>query len=521
MEKLRAVIYIRVSDPSQIENNSLETQLKACKVYAEAHAYEIVAVFREEGVSAKHIQTRPEMRRLFEFCTLKKNNISAVFVYKMDRWSRNVEEGLFAQSFLANHKVTVLPVAETTEQSPMANAMRTFLMTFGQLENELKGERVRDNMKTMFRKGLWCWKCRPGYKRKYKTKEENKGIPPAIDDSMAKYIKMLFDKASETTVGKQYLADYLNKAGFEGVYGIPADGRLVSRILQDTFYYGYMFAPKWKEYAWGKHEPITDQITWEKANVNVFGRKMKYKHQDNNLYPLKGFLLCSGCLGNMTSSNPRGRSKVYLYYECHDNKCTSPQRIRVDTTHDQFFEILGKIRPSNRVLKLFSYLVFSEWDKSVASAKVKAGLLDQEIKKLEDKLTFIAESNSKSILTDDEATMGAEKIRQDMTLLRLERSDIRIEQYNTEVVKKFIESFLLNMDKLWLRMELPQKQALQEEIFPNKIVAENGNIRTDELASTFKLINALGGEENDLVSHTGLEPFSPITSVFPSVSSSG
>ena len=60
MEKLRAVIYIRVSDESQIKNNSLETQLKACHSYADLNGLEVVKVFREEGVSAKHIHTRPD-----------------------------------------------------------------------------------------------------------------------------------------------------------------------------------------------------------------------------------------------------------------------------------------------------------------------------------------------------------------------------------------------------------------------------------------------------------------------------
>ena len=61
MEKLKAVIYLRVSDESQIKNNSLETQLISCRLFADANNLEVVKVFREEGVSAKHVHTRPEM----------------------------------------------------------------------------------------------------------------------------------------------------------------------------------------------------------------------------------------------------------------------------------------------------------------------------------------------------------------------------------------------------------------------------------------------------------------------------
>jgi len=48
-----------------------------------------------------------------------------------------------------------------------------------------------------------------------------------------------------------------------------------------------------------------------------------------------------------------------------------------------------------------------------------------------------------------------------------ERADIRIEQYDQETVRSFVEDFLVHLDKLWMQIELPHKQALQSEIFPD------------------------------------------------------
>jgi len=56
-----AVIYIRVSDPSQAHNNSLDTQEKICKDYLKSKGYELVKVFREEGESAMHVATRTQL----------------------------------------------------------------------------------------------------------------------------------------------------------------------------------------------------------------------------------------------------------------------------------------------------------------------------------------------------------------------------------------------------------------------------------------------------------------------------
>lgn len=506
MEKIKAVIYIRVSDESQIKNNSLETQLKACQSFAEANGFEVVEVFRDEGVSAKHIQTRPEMRRLLQFCTLKKNNISRVVVYKMDRWTRNTEEGLVAISFLAKYGVNVIPATEVADLNPMGKAIRTMLMALGELDNGMKSERVKDNMQTMFRKGIWCWKPPIGYIRPAGTKEEIKGKPPIIKPKLDEMIRLLYIKASEGKYSKKYLAGYLNSLGFKDCYGKEADGKLITHIIQNSFYYGYMYAPKWKEYSWGHHKAIIDQSTWDKANINTFGMKRKYSLQDSNIYLLKGLLKCATCNHLQTSSNPKGRSQNYLYYECHNKSCAKQERIDVSEAHKQFLKILSKLKPSKRVLKLFTTIVFEEWDTSIEMSRSEAKLIDTHIQRLEDEITGFATSNSKGILSDDEATSRIEKRRQEITVLKIERADYKIEEYDTEAVKNFTEAFLTHLDKFWQQLELPEKKMLQEHIFPVGLLCENKMIRTTNLAPSFELIEAMKDENFNLVIRQGLEP---------------
>ncbi len=502
----KAVIYIRVSDPSQIDNNSLETQAKTCQAFAENNGYDIVEIFRDKGISAKHVNTRPEMRRLLEYCTIKKNKISSVIVYKMDRWTRNVEEGLVAISLLAKYGISVLPATEITEQNPMGKAMRTILMALGELDNNLKGERVKDNMQTMFRNGLWPWKPHIGYKRPFTTREQNKGKPPILDKKLSKMLRTMFIEASKLPTSKKNLAKYLNSLGFEQVYGRPATGKLITHIISDTFYYGYMYAPKWKEYAEGLHTALIDKNTWERAYMNVFQSKRKYKTQDSKLYPLKETLRCSSCLKVMTSSNPKGRNKHYYYYECHEKTCKVNERIDVEEAHNEFLSLLSSIRPTERVLKLFNQLVFDEWNESIEHRRKEAEILDVQIQSLENKITSISEGNAKGILTDDEAKTRAEEARKDIAILRIERSDIRIEQYNTESIKNFTSNFLLNVDKLWLNMELTQQQALQKEIFPEGLLVKNHKIRTVGMARSFELIQAMENPNFNLVTRLGFEP---------------
>ena len=51
---LRAVIYCRVSTKEQVQNMSLSTQERECRLFCEREGYEVDSVFREKGESAAY-----------------------------------------------------------------------------------------------------------------------------------------------------------------------------------------------------------------------------------------------------------------------------------------------------------------------------------------------------------------------------------------------------------------------------------------------------------------------------------
>ena len=504
--KPRAVIYIRVSDESQLDNNSFETQEKSCRKYIESKGYQFVQpVFKEDALSAKHVNTRPELMKLINFCCDKKNDISFVVVYRIDRWTRNTEEGLAAESLLSRHGIELTSATEGIERNASGKFMKTILMGLAELDNNLKSERVKDNQKTMFRNGYWCWKPPTGYRRPYGIKNDRKGKECLIDENIGPMIKSLFEEASKIHISKTELARRLNSMGFAKFYGKEANCDLIFKIIPKTFYYGYMYAPTWKEYAFGKHQPLVDEETWKKANINLFGNKIKFKFKDSSLYPLKGLVLCSCCHKPMTTTGPTGNGHIF-YYECKNKNCEHQQRIVVDKSHDKFIDILKKIKPKESSLKLFTSMVFDEWDKTINDCQNRADKIDKNIKELKESLVGISNSNRKGILTDEEAREQAEEVRKKIVVCEIERSDVKIEQYNTEIVRNFTEQFLLNLDKLWNHLDLPKKQALQNRIFPNGLICENHDIRTNGLSASFQYIETLNNSNSSLVTLRGIEP---------------
>ncbi len=505
----RAVIYYRVSDPSQIDNNSLETQLTTCERYAKANDFEVVARYKDEGKSAKHIYTREELSKLIQFCTVKASRIDALIVYNYSRFSRNTEEGLATIALLAKYHVQVISVTENHGDDPMGHMIRTIMIGMAQLDNEMKGKVVKSNMQASFRKGLWPFKCPIGYKRPFPTKEESKGLPPVQDPRLAPIISQMFKSASQGIFSKAQLARMMNVQGFEDHYRAKASHKIVDEILKRSFYYGNMYAPKWNEYSIGRHEPLIDKSTWEKAYQLIIMKRKNYQYQDVEQYPLKGKLVCEHCSKPLTTSPSKGRSKMFYYYECRNKQCLKT-RIQASDAHEKYLTLLKSVKPTEEVMKLFDEMVFREWDNTIVEAQKQANLVEDRIAKYKAELQELSRGVDREILTEDEAKEKAKEIRTKMLLLGIEKSDIRIDQYNKEIVREFTEHFLLNLDRLWGILDLPKRQAFLDKIFPAGIACNlKREIRTVQLSPSFELIQALSEQKGENVTPIGFEPMLP------------
>ena len=125
-EKPKAVVYVRVSSASQVEGTSLETQEERCREYAEREGYEVVKVFREEGVSAKMWQ-RPEFIRVLDFLKAQKGKVRLFIMYKIDRISRSVEDQYVILKALRDAGVEMRSATENIDDTPAGKLLRNML----------------------------------------------------------------------------------------------------------------------------------------------------------------------------------------------------------------------------------------------------------------------------------------------------------------------------------------------------------------------------------------------------------
>lgn len=142
-----AVAYVRVSSEEQSrEGVSLDAQQARIQAYAAMRGLELVAIYREEGVSAKiPLKRRPQGMKLVE--ALARKRAQHIIAVKLDRLFRNAADAL-AQTEewdRAGRALHILDMGgsaiDTT--SAMGRMFFTMAAAFAEMERNLTSERTR------------------------------------------------------------------------------------------------------------------------------------------------------------------------------------------------------------------------------------------------------------------------------------------------------------------------------------------------------------------------------------------
>ncbi len=91
VDRTNAVIYCRVSTEEQVNNLSLATQEQRAISHCARLGWPVVAVFKDEGRSAKTTQ-RDEFQRMLRFCDDQSNSVGFVVVHDLSRFTRNAND---------------------------------------------------------------------------------------------------------------------------------------------------------------------------------------------------------------------------------------------------------------------------------------------------------------------------------------------------------------------------------------------------------------------------------------------
>ena len=139
------------------KGESIGNQVELCKAYlrnafGENDAAQCI-VFEDEGFSGGNIN-RPAFQNMM--AKVRKGNIKAIAVYRLDRISRNISDFAGLIDELTKRDVSFISIREQFDTgTPMGRAMMYIISVFSQLERETIAQRIRDNMLELAKTGRW------------------------------------------------------------------------------------------------------------------------------------------------------------------------------------------------------------------------------------------------------------------------------------------------------------------------------------------------------------------------------
>ena len=225
MARVKAYGYLRVSSKGQVDGDGLRRQEDEVRSFAQAGGYELLSVFREEGVSGTLDEgARPAFQDMV--ATILKNGARTVIVEGLDRLAREyrIQEHLLV--YLASKGIDLI-VARTGENvteavlgDPMRRAMVQIQGVFAELE-----------------KGILVKKLRQGREEKRKTNpsgkcEGAKSIREASPELLSEIKALRKTLPGQKRKSFNDIAMILNERGYTSVTGKAFTGVNVQAILR-------------------------------------------------------------------------------------------------------------------------------------------------------------------------------------------------------------------------------------------------------------------------------------------------
>lgn len=481
----RAILYRRVSTSDQKNyGNSLPNQQSRLHDFCRNHSIEIIKDF-EEDYSAKDFH-RPVFSKLIEYAISNKNNIDYLLVYKWDRFSRNTLDSLNMIQQFKGFNIEV-NCSEQWINHDDPNQLIMYLVNLGipEVDNRIRQNRTIEGIRSNQISGRWVSSHPKGY---IPGKDELGKVLMKPDPKLAPLISELFNDFSLDIFSQNQLMKLpkykplkLNKSS-------------LSRILNQIAYSGRI---RVKEY---KNEPeqIVDAIHIPLISVEIFEKcqqvlnkrkrvKNKPAKQNINL-PLRGYLKCSKCGGNLTGSGSKSKTgKIHYYYHCNPrNGCN--ERIKAPLIHNEIEIEFDNLKPNKKVLTLFKLILKEKFENSEKSKKTLIKNINEKIILLKKRKSHLLDKYIDGHIDNEAYKLKNEEIISSIKQFETDKLKLNDFEKETEEFISFGIHLINNLGDFYKTSNVQIKQKLLSSILKEKLVFEGDKYRTLKLNKGIELI---------------------------------
>ncbi|MBQ1898829.1 MAG: recombinase family protein [Ruminococcus sp.] len=415
IELKTAAAYIRVSTDNQTEL-SPDSQIKEIRKYAKQHGYIVPNeyIFRDDGISGRKAEKRPEFIRMIATAKLKPAPFCAVLLWKFSRFARNQEESIFYKGMLSRNHIEVKSISEPILDGPFGSLIERIIEWFDEFYSiNLSGE-VKRGMKERVERGGAVSIPAFGYDIVDKKYIINPATAPIVRQIFADYLNGM---------GALQIAHKLNDMGIRTTRGNLWENRTVDYVLRNPVYIGKI---RWNPNGRtrrnyddpnimivdGHHEPIIDVESFNKVQAvyEVNQKKhARYAHEKGKkyMYMLHSLVKCSDC-GASLSMSARGQGLQCIRYT--KGQCKTSHYISIKKLNEM---VISTIEASFRT-GLFKIVVKNTQPTNEVTEIDVAALIEKEVQKY----ARIKEAFEAGVYTIDELRESRELIDQRINALR-------------------------------------------------------------------------------------------------------
>ena len=521
----RLALYTRVSTIEQSEEGySIDEQERLLRSWAEKNNYEVYKCYSDRGISGKDIKNRPALKELLKDAEEKKFDM--VISWKINRISRKLADVLKIVDILEKNDITFKSYSEPFETDTPAGKMQFQMMALiGEFERGTIAQNVKMGMCAKAKAGEWCGGRVLGYdlvpmENKEGTKRGKTKL--TINEIEARSVRLIFN---EYVNGKGYKAitNQLNKLGYKTKKGNDFSVGSIREILTNPVYIGkvrYNVRQNWSEkrrrninanpiITDGVHEPIIDEVLWDKVQAIMESKKGKPSRIYDGEYPLTGILRCPKCGAGMvisrnTNKLADGTKKRIAYYCCGawKNKGTSvcnSNTIRVDKANEYVFNKISELLSNEKMVKSIVNNINKERHKKISPAKKELERIDKELEKIDRKKTKLFEAYEEELISKEEFKERKDELNKRAKSLQEEKEPLLVtlsDDVSEEIPYEFVRSILENFSKVLTESATREQQKkLLHMIISEITINETREIDSIKLKINDSLVDYISKEE--------------------------
>jgi DNA invertase Pin-like site-specific DNA recombinase len=472
-----AVIYTRVSSADQEDNTSLESQKRYCESYANKKGLNIVGYFGGTYESAK-TDDRKEFNRMLTFVKRSKN-VSYVIVYSYERFSRSGIAGAsIADDLLKKYGViTLATTQELDPTTPSGSFQQKILFLFGQMDNELRRDKVVTGMKELLMKGYWVWAVPRGYKDLNRGRATERKL---VINEEGKVLKKAFEWKAYTEMSNVEITKRLKQMG------VDISEKRLNNLFSNPFYCGLIVSKMIPgQIIQGKHEPlISKDLFLQVHDIRQEKRTGGFVHdKDNANLPLKVFTKCDKCGQTMTGYLVK--KKGLFYYKCRTKGCKVNRSAK--QMHELFRNVLKTFQVGKEEISIIKVQLEEQMSLFFKTQMEDAKSLKIKLTSTKNKLDMIEE---RFVIGEIDRSLY-EKFRPkyEKECFEIEKELSKVGGYSSNLKKviNFAVEICQNPFKIWESADLNGKRIFQNLLFPEGIYYnhEFDAVRTPRVNSFF------------------------------------